>query len=83
MLLPFFDVLTFSALQGPQIRSLVHSGYAQYMSDIDHAINFLSFFYPNLPMPSFRKRNLARKKVGEMIASKCLPFNYRLILQTY
>lgn len=59
----------FSALQGPQIRSLVHSGYAKYMSDIDNAINVLSFFYPNLPMPSFRKRNLARKKVGEMVAS--------------
>lgn len=57
------------ALQGPQIRSLVHSGYAKYMSDIDSAISVLSFFYPNLPMPSFRKRNLARKKVGEMVAN--------------
>jgi len=55
------------ALQGPQIRELVPLGYAKYMEDIDHAISILSFFFPNLPLPAYRKRNLARKKIGEMI----------------
>jgi len=55
------------ALQGPQIRGLVHFGYAQYMADIDHALSILSFFFPNLPMPSFLKRNKARKSIGNMI----------------
>eukprot|EP01126_Amoeba_proteus_P050310 TRINITY_DN5933_c0_g1_i1.p1 TRINITY_DN5933_c0_g1~~TRINITY_DN5933_c0_g1_i1.p1 ORF type:complete len:397 (-),score=93.22 TRINITY_DN5933_c0_g1_i1:600-1790(-) len=55
------------ALQGSQIRALVHKGYAKYMEDIDGALSILSFFYPNLPMPSFRKRDLARKNIGEMI----------------
>lgn len=42
-------------------------GWARYMEDLDKALTALSFFYPNLPLPSFQKRNNARKQIGMII----------------
>jgi sterol 14-demethylase len=44
-------------------------GWAKYMDDLDKALTPLSFFYPNLPLPSFQKRNHARKQIGMIIKS--------------
>jgi len=54
-------------LQGPEIRAQVSQGYAQYMEDIDHALSILAFFYPYLPLPSFKKRNDARRQIGAIV----------------
>jgi sterol 14-demethylase len=56
-----------SCLQGSDIRNQVHMGWARYMDDLDKALTPLSFFYPNLPLPTFRKRNNARKQIGMII----------------
>jgi len=53
-------------LQGPEIRAQSEN-YAQYMDDIDHALSVLAFFYPYLPLPAFKKRNEARKKIGAIV----------------
>jgi len=54
-------------LQGEQIRELISNGskYVEWMSDIDSSLSVLSFFFPKLPLPSFKKRDLARKKIGD------------------
>jgi len=53
-------------LQGEQIRSLINDGYVSWMGDIDSSLSIVSFFFPNLPLPSFRKRDIARRKIGEL-----------------
>jgi len=55
-------------LQGEQIRELISNGskYVEWMGDIDASLSVLSFFFPNLPLPSFKQRDLARKKIGDI-----------------
>jgi len=53
-------------LQGEQIRSLLYTGYVDWIADIDRSLSMVTFFFPNLPLPSFRKRNISRKKLGEV-----------------
>jgi len=55
-------------LQGEQIRELISNGskYVDWMSDIDSSLSIISFFFPKLPLPSFRRRDFARKKIGDI-----------------
>uniref|UniRef100_A0A6B2L3G3 Cytochrome P450 n=1 Tax=Arcella intermedia TaxID=1963864 RepID=A0A6B2L3G3_9EUKA len=53
-------------LQGEQVRAVINDGYVGWMADIDHSLSVFSFFFPNLPLPTFNKRNLARAKIGEI-----------------
>lgn len=34
------------------------------MHDIDVALSAIGFFYPGLPLPAYRNRDAARRKVG-------------------
>lgn len=55
-------------LQGEQIRELISSGskYVEWMGDIDSSLSIISFFFPKLPLPSFRKRDIARQKISDI-----------------
>jgi len=55
-----------NCLQGPEIRAQVHEGYAGYMHDIDQALSAVGFFYPGLPLPAYRNRDNARRRLGQM-----------------
>jgi len=57
-------------LQGEQIRELIDTGskYVEWMGDIDGSLSILSFFFPKLPLPSFKKRDVARSKIGDLFS---------------
>jgi len=55
-----------SCLQGAEIRAQVHEGFSKYMHDIDRALSAIGFFYPGLPMPAYRNRDVARRQLGKM-----------------
>jgi len=57
-----------SCLQGEQVRELISNGskFVEWMGDIDSSLSIISFFYPKLPLPSFRKRDIARQKIGDV-----------------
>jgi len=54
-------------LQGDQIRELISNGskYVEWMHDIDSSLSIISFFFPNLPLPTFKRRDAARKRIGD------------------
>jgi len=58
-----------SCLQGPEIRSQVDKGFSKYMHDIDRALSTIGFFYPGLPLPTYKSRDNARKNLGVMYRS--------------
>lgn len=61
------EILIFTSthcLQGPEVRAQVDKGYAGYMHDIDQALSTVGFFYPGLPLPAYRNRDIARRKLG-------------------
>jgi len=60
-------VLTSTAcLQGPEIRAQVHTGYSELIHKLDLAMSSVGFFFPSLPLPTYRDRDLARRKLGTM-----------------
>jgi len=60
-------VLTSTAcLQGPEIRAQVHTGYSALIAALDHALSAIGFFYPSLPLPTYIKRDAARRQLGAM-----------------
>jgi sterol 14-demethylase len=63
-------VLTSTAcLQGPEIRAQVHTGYSELIAALDHALSAIGFFYPSLPLPTYRARDQARRKLGSMFSA--------------
>jgi len=54
-------------LQGDQIRELISNGskYVEWMHDIDRSLSIISFFFPNLPLPTFKRRDDSRKRIGD------------------
>ena len=59
-------ILTASrTLQGQEVRQGVDKGFAQTFSDLDGGFTPLHFTIPNLPLPSYRKRDAAQKKMSE------------------
>lgn len=57
-------------------RSLLGKSFRQHLSDefaklyyeMEGGLQLLAFFAPDLPIPAFKKRDRARKKLGELIA---------------
>ena len=57
-------------------RSLLGKSFRQHLSDefaklyyeMEGGLQLLAFFAPNLPIPAFKKRDRARKRLGELIA---------------
>lgn len=55
-------------LLGKHFRNHLSTEFASLYHDLQLGINMLAFFAPHLPIPSFRKRDRARIRVGELIS---------------
>jgi sterol 14-demethylase len=55
-------------LIGREFRQNVSKEFAGLYHDLEGGINLLAFFWPHLPLPSFRRRDRARARMVEIIA---------------
>jgi sterol 14alpha-demethylase len=59
-------ILTASrTLQGAEVRSRLDKTFAQRYADLDGGFKPINLFFPNLPLPSYRKRDKAQKAMSE------------------
>jgi sterol 14-demethylase len=59
-------ILTASrTLQGPEIRSALDKSFADIYHDLDNGFSAISLFMPNLPLPSYRRRDAAQKAMSD------------------
>jgi cytochrome P450 len=61
----FLFCLSFT-FQGKEIREKFNLYFADLYNDLDAALSPIGFFFPNLPLPSMRRRDNARKKLNEL-----------------
>lgn len=52
------------SLLGPEIRNALDDGVAELYYDLDQGFRPINFMFPNLPLPSYRKRDEAREKLA-------------------
>lgn len=55
-------------LIGPEFRKNVSTEFARLYHDLEGGMNPVAFIWPYLPLPSFRRRDRARVRVGDMIS---------------
>lgn len=55
------------SLLGNEYRQKLSSEFAHLYQEMEGGLNLIAFFNPYLPLPSFRRRDRARKRMGEMI----------------
>lgn len=59
-------ILTASrSLQGKEVRESLTSKFARDMEDLDGGFTPLNFMFPNLPLPSYRRRDKAQKAMSD------------------
>lgn len=59
-------ILTASrTLQGKEVRAGLDKTFADIYNDLDGGFTPLNFMFPNLPLDSYRKRDMAHKKMSE------------------
>lgn len=56
-------------LLGPEFRRELTREFSQVYHDLERSIIPLVYISPNLPIPTFRKRDRARARLGEMVSS--------------
>lgn len=49
-----------ATLQGPEVREALNKSFAQLYHDLDGGFTPLHFAFPNLPLPSYRRRDRAQ-----------------------
>ncbi|CCM04255.1 uncharacterized protein FIBRA_06422 [Fibroporia radiculosa] len=52
-------------LQGREIRENMDKGFADLYHDLDHGLTPLHWMFENLPLPSYRKRDVAQEKMSQ------------------
>ncbi len=55
-------------LIGPEFRKSVSTEFARLYHDLEGGINPVAFFWPHLPLPSFRRRDRARARMVAIIS---------------
>ncbi|KAG0746411.1 hypothetical protein G6F57_004208 [Rhizopus arrhizus] len=55
-------------LLGPEIRQALDSGVSELYYDLDQGFRPINFMFPNLPLPSYRRRDEAREKLARIYA---------------
>lgn len=55
-------------LIGEEFRQNVTAEFARLYHDLEGGINLIAFFFPNLPLASFQRRDRARLRMVELIA---------------
>jgi sterol 14alpha-demethylase len=59
-------ILTASrTLQGKEVRSGLDKSFSELYNDLDGGFTPLNFMFPNLPLESYRRRDIAHKKMSE------------------
>ncbi|KAJ7018796.1 lanosterol 14-alpha-demethylase [Mycena alexandri] len=59
-------ILTASrTLQGSEVRESIDKSFSQLYTDLDGGFTPLNFLFANLPLPSYRKRDAAQKKMSD------------------
>ena len=53
------------SLQGKEIRESMTAKFARDMEDLDGGFTPLNFMFPNLPLPSYRRRDRAQKAMSD------------------
>jgi len=53
------------SLQGQEIRDAMTAKFARDMEDLDGGFTPLNFMFPNLPLPSYRRRDRAQKAMSD------------------
>lgn len=54
-------------LLGKEFRYELTDEFAAIYHDLEKGVNALAYSFPNLPLPSFRKRDQARRKLHELV----------------
>jgi sterol 14-demethylase len=65
------ELTTFIAsrcLIGHEFRQNLSAEFAHLYHDLEGGLNLISFFKPNLPLPSFKRRDRARVRMAELIS---------------
>jgi sterol 14-demethylase len=63
-------ILTASrTLQGKEVRSSLDKSFAQLYQDLDGGFTPINFMFPNLPLPSYWRRDRAQKKMSDFYVS--------------
>ena len=59
-------ILTASrTLQGREVRKSLTGDFAKYCEDLDGGFTPLNFLFPNLPLPSYKRRDLAQQAMSD------------------
>jgi len=59
-------ILTASrTLQGEEVRSHMNKDFADYFHDLDGGFTPLNFLFPNLPLPSYKRRDKAQRAMSD------------------
>lgn len=56
-------------LMGKEIRANLDSSVAKLYYDLDQGFQPINFMFPNLPLPSYRRRDIACQKMAELYTS--------------
>ena len=71
LLVAMNELTTFIAsrcLIGHEFRQNLSSEFAHLYHDLEGGLNLIAFFRPNLPLPSFKRRDRARIRMAELIS---------------
>jgi sterol 14-demethylase len=59
-------ILTASrTLQGKEVREGLNKTFSQLYNDLDGGFTPLNFLFPNLPLPSYHRRDVAHQKMSD------------------
>jgi sterol 14-demethylase len=58
-----------SCLMGKEIRANLDDTVADLYYDLDQGFKPINFIFPNLPLPSYRRRDYARNKMAALYSS--------------
>lgn len=56
-----------NCLIGSEFRQNVTTEFAKLYHDLEGGVNLIAFFFPNLPLPSFQRRDRAHRRIVELI----------------
>lgn len=52
-------------LQGEEVRNALDGSFADLYHDLDGGFQPINMLFPNLPLPAYRKRDRAQKKMSD------------------
>ncbi|HET6166567.1 MAG TPA: cytochrome P450 [Marmoricola sp.] len=55
-------------LLGPEIREELNDEFTRTYHDLEQGVSPLAYYFPNLPLPRFRRRDAARARVQSLVA---------------